>query len=497
MKRLLPVFFITLLFAACNNQTATTPSLSLDCTTITAPAKGGEYSINVTTDNSWTATPGNSWVSVSPAYGNGSAVVMVKISANKEAVVDVSSVVFADAGSSTTLEITREALSYMLEVSPTQITCPKDGSVVPLLISSTIKWQVESNVSWMSVNPGVGKNNGKVDVTISPATISEVTEAKLTVSPFGSDKDVEPIVIPVLRYGTDAATLSVEPANSQIIECDAEGGDYTANINSNAAWKAETEAEWISIKNAENTGSAVLSFTVEPNPSVVSDAAVIIIREQSANKNPAELFLYVTRKAAVPVIVLSQNVFNIGKQSFVQYIDIESNADWYVRNDQSWLRLVPDKGCGNGYVWISVEKNETNVPRRAEPMFVATGEDGVTRGAVLVINQERTDPSFALSAENITTPVNGGDFSFSVFTTSAWNVSVEDYSQSRESNWLRLKTKSGNGSGVVEFSVLPPQGTSHDVSVYVVVTEDNPKTSSPVSVRCKVVRKGNSHVTKV
>ncbi|MBR1807791.1 MAG: BACON domain-containing protein [Paludibacteraceae bacterium] len=499
MKRLSSLFFAaTLLFAACSNkpETPEQPALSLDNTEITAPAKGGEYTVRVITENQWTATPQDAWVRVSPAYGVGTTDVTVRISAAKEAVADVSAVIFADADNNVTLDITREALATSLSVFPESLTCPKDGYVYSLQISSTIQWQAESNVSWMTVNPGVGKNNGKVEVTIEPASIPEITEGRITVSPFGSGKDVEPVVIPVTRYGTDAASLSAVPDGSEYINCPAKGGDFTASISSNVEWKAEANVDWISFVNPENLGSSVLYFTVEPNPHVVSDVAVITIREQTSYNKPAELYLYVTREAAAPQIAISQNVLNIGKQSLIQRIDVESNTDWYVRSDQSWVRFVPEKGSGNGYVWMTVDKNETNDSRRAEPIFVATGVGGATGGAVLVVNQERTDPSFSLSTENITTTTQGGDFSFYVFTTSAWKVSLEGDSSTKNSNWLQLKTKSGNGNGTVEFTVLPPNETTQDVAKYIVITEDNPKEASPVSVRCKVIRKGNSHVTR-
>ena len=91
-------------------------------------------------------------------------------------------------------------------VTPMQISAPAEGGEYTLEIESEVKWSVSSSASWVTYNPGVGKNNGKVTVTIAKSEVSEATTATLTISEYGGDaaKKVEVQI-------TRAAGTIVEP----------------------------------------------------------------------------------------------------------------------------------------------------------------------------------------------------------------------------------------------------------------------------------------------
>ena len=56
--------------------------MSIDVDTISAPASGSAYTINLTSLNAWTATTSDNWITLSPTTGTGDTAITVTISAN-------------------------------------------------------------------------------------------------------------------------------------------------------------------------------------------------------------------------------------------------------------------------------------------------------------------------------------------------------------------------------------------------------------------------------
>ena len=75
----------------------------------------------------------------------------------------------------------------VITVTPMQISAPAEGGEYTLEIESEVKWSVSSDASWVTYNPGVGKNNGKVTVTVAKSQVPEATTATLTISEYGGD----------------------------------------------------------------------------------------------------------------------------------------------------------------------------------------------------------------------------------------------------------------------------------------------------------------------
>ena len=75
----------------------------------------------------------------------------------------------------------------VITVTPMQIDAPAEGGEYTLEIESEVKWSVSSSASWVTYNPGVGKNNGKVTVTVAKSAEYVATTATLTISEYGGD----------------------------------------------------------------------------------------------------------------------------------------------------------------------------------------------------------------------------------------------------------------------------------------------------------------------
>ena len=95
----------------------------------------------------------------------------------------------------------------VITVTPMQIAAPAEGGEYTLEIESEVKWSVSCNASWVTYNPGVGKNNGKVTVTIAKSEVPEATTATLTIGEYGGDA-ANKVEVKITR---EAGAATVEP----------------------------------------------------------------------------------------------------------------------------------------------------------------------------------------------------------------------------------------------------------------------------------------------
>ena len=67
------------LMTACQSDTTTLQGFEADCTTIEAPAAGGDFTVAIRSDKEWTAVVAEPWLMVSPANGRGEVRCIVKV----------------------------------------------------------------------------------------------------------------------------------------------------------------------------------------------------------------------------------------------------------------------------------------------------------------------------------------------------------------------------------------------------------------------------------
>ncbi len=73
------VVALVALMTACQTDTTTLQGFEADCTTIEAPATGGDFTVAIRSDKEWTAVVAEPWLMVSPANGRGEVRCIVKV----------------------------------------------------------------------------------------------------------------------------------------------------------------------------------------------------------------------------------------------------------------------------------------------------------------------------------------------------------------------------------------------------------------------------------
>jgi hypothetical protein len=259
-----------------SNNTITIPvsqaeayNLSISPTSNTVVAAGSSYTINVTSNDSWTVTE-TGGATVSPTTGTGDGSVDVTIPANP----DFSEKTFTIKVSSNSVSTltancvtTQEANSSSISVSPTTNTMVADGGMYTLTITTNDSWTISSTTG-VTVSPTTGTGDGSVEVTIPiNSTFSEVsyiTTATATNGGYASCTTTQ---------SASARTLSVEPTSRSI---DQTGGTFNLDVFSNDSWTASSTSD-VTISTDSGTGNGQIPVTIIANETTSTKTHTITV----------------------------------------------------------------------------------------------------------------------------------------------------------------------------------------------------------------------------
>ena len=159
-------------------------SYSLSTTTVSAPAEGGHFGVNVVTRPGcdWTVTTAVRWVTLSVVRGVGRGAALFEIHPNS-----------STASRSGTMDIAGQTVTIQQDgappcsfsVSPTYIRMPPAGGsgVVSVDVRSGCTWPVTSNQNWLAPSVTSGTGSAKLSFTAEENDERMGRTAELTVGP--------------------------------------------------------------------------------------------------------------------------------------------------------------------------------------------------------------------------------------------------------------------------------------------------------------------------
>lgn len=157
---------------------------------------------------------------------------------------------------------------------------------------------------------------------------------------------------------------------------------------------------------------------------------------------------------------------------------VRSNRPWKIvaqEADQSWMRIFPMEGEGDGIIRVSVTANATFEERLANFAFVVAGEE---QPVLLRVEQAASVPAITISgAENgLVIARDGGQIKVPVAANIQWR-----YTLSEGSDWLTLNevtetsltfSASPNTEGRVKTATVTLTGVEYpDITANVVITQ--------------------------
>ena len=269
---------------------AAAPPAEPDCTYAVSASSfdvgsgAGTRSLSLDTNRNncaWSASSPVSWITLDKTSGQGDAQFTLTIAENT-AEQSRSAVVTIAGRQVTVTQAAAPPPSCTFSVSPTSQTAPASGATRTSSIVASrgnCDWTASSPVNWITVNPGSGRGNADVRLTIAENTGQQDRSATVTIAG-------QPVT--VTQAGASApCTFAVSPGS---LNLPAGGGAQPVGVDASAnscTWSTSGAPPWISLAPSNGTGDAQVTVTAQPNTGQQSRTATLTIAGQQVNVSQA------------------------------------------------------------------------------------------------------------------------------------------------------------------------------------------------------------------
>ncbi|MBQ9694765.1 MAG: leucine-rich repeat protein, partial [Kiritimatiellae bacterium] len=300
-------------------------------------------------------------------------------------------------------------------------------------------WNASCTASWITLNATTGTMGYSVAYVVDANTDVETRVAYIRINDA---------MHTVTQKGIGA---SVETSDGTF-ESSGGVGRVTVKAQTQSAWSAKSNVDWISVSSESGKGEGIITYTVAPFDQVSTRQGSITVAG-----NTVTVFQYGRHMKLEPVTET--------KDWHTHLIPITVNAlaitEWHVAPNASWISVV-DAGNGKGGDLVSIAIAEN-------PSYVArTGTVTIGTETFTVTQSGRTELVFSVSPEVSTASVDGANGLIAVTATPDLPWSAKS-----DANWLTVysTTASGAGNGNVVY-VASPQSTLYDRTGTITLTPD-------------------------
>ena len=369
-------------FASCSDggsdspepSTPTTPStpeetatITLDTSSLTFDAAGGEKSVSFTTNKDWTlsvasTTSGSTWCTASATSGiKGDAT--VKLTAKENADYDDRSVsVTIKAGTaSKTFTVTQKSAEGLL-VTSTKFEVAQEGGTVEVEVKANIDYQLEVSEtakSWITEAKSRALATKKHSFTIAASEESEKREGEIYIK---SGDKLETVKV----YQAGGAILMLSKNEYTVSDA---GETISVDIKSNIEYGVQMpDVDWITdVASARGMSSHTLQYTVSPNESYDSRSAEIIFYDKNSDLKDTLKVIQAQKDA----IILSQKEVNVKSEGETIEVKLSANVDFEVTMPEvDWISQVSSRGLTEHTLYYKVAENTGDDSRSAKIVFV-------------------------------------------------------------------------------------------------------------------------------
>jgi hypothetical protein len=215
-------------------QNAAAPQLLVSPKELIFDQSGGNQSLSISSNTSWTIIENLSYLSVNQLIGTNNVNITVTCQSNTSSTSRSGIIKVAALGLDTqVINISQTGATTLLNVTPSSITFNATGGTQKGLITSNTNWEVQENLSFIRVDSLFGINNGGINITCD-SNFSAVTRTGV-ITLLG--KGAVSKTINISQTGV-AGFMNISPASLDFI---AAGGKQFFLVNSNTNWTV-TEA---------------------------------------------------------------------------------------------------------------------------------------------------------------------------------------------------------------------------------------------------------------
>ena len=222
-------------------------NFDISTTSMTFNASGSpSQSFSITSNISWTVSPDQGWITVSPSSGSNNGSVSVSCSNNTSASSRNGTVSVSGGGFTRTVSVSQSGASAYITLSTSALSPSYQGGSSSFDVESNISWSVSESADWITdLYPTSGINSNTIDFNCSENT-GGARSAYITVTGGGITRSVlvSQAEMPYISVSTNSVSVG------------AAAGSYTVTTVSNVDWSVSSYSGCVT--SATKSGSSVV-----------------------------------------------------------------------------------------------------------------------------------------------------------------------------------------------------------------------------------------------
>lgn len=345
------------------------PVLGIEITpnNLVLASSGEARTVTVVTEDGWTATIEDDWVTLSQTEGQGNTEISVTVDENPAYVDRAAIVLFTTSGGVQTVLTIRQEASldpHFLEVSPQVFDFGKEGGEGVITIGCDTDWAFDLGCEWLSLSQLSGTGNATVTLTAEQNAMIEPRSAELFIK---SGELIHSITVRQAP-GDIPFIAAFEPDSVSMAYV---GGLQHVQLTSNTTWVLQSSG-WISlVATTSGEGDASIDIVVDSNSG--SEDRIGYVKAMHNGQLLATLI--VVQEGKPNLLETDITHLDVRPEGGDYEIQVTANQAWRVVTNEDWLHCDPQSGFANGRFTITVDPLPS--PRARTGYVKLNGDTGI------------------------------------------------------------------------------------------------------------------------
>lgn len=454
-------------------QTSEGTQLVLGKDAVSFTKYAGEYLMSIACNGPWEVASSADWCKVDPASGDGNGAFKITVEENNTGADRAATItVLTEADGKTEvhqIEVFQSASNADLVVSPENQTLTAGAGQFTLNVATKGTWTASVDSDWLTLSEdeGSGDNLITVSATANDTGRERIAVITFTTGPENENRITRQVVVrqaavdfyldvPVTDY-----PLSVEEQTIEIPYV-LEGSNVTVTASSSSKWMT-----------VESVADGVATINVAENTTAIAREGVISFITHGQAGDPIIRQVRVAQAPTINILDVLADEYAVEWVGETFRIPIYSNTPVSARSSEPWCSVVAD---GQNLV-ITVEKNETAVPRVAVVTVTTDSEKGEIISKTTIIRQGAAYSTLVVSPAEKNLYAIAQNFVASILTNNSWTASSD-------SNWLTIDKAEGTGDYMLNVNVAENKTGQVRVAVITIQTgaENSQRESATITV---------------
>lgn len=409
-------------------QNAAAPQLSVSPKEMFFDQSGGNQSLSISANTSWTIIENLSYLSLNQTSGTNNSNITVTCQSNTSSVSRSGLLKVVASGLDTQIiNISQIGATTLLNVTPGSMTFNSSGGTQKGLITSNTTWEVQENLTYIKVDSLSGVNNGGINITCDSNFSAVTRTGMITIIGKGAVNKT----INISQTGVPGF-MSVSP---NALEFNEAGGKLYFLVKSNTNWTVSESLAHISLNKTTGSNADTVWVTCSPNTTTISKTGQITITGVGVSSQ----IVTVNQKGEQPRLVVNPLNLAFTSAAGTKTLTLTSNIPWTISDSAAYLSSNVTTGSNNATITITCNANTSALPRNTTLYIAGTGVSTIA----IPVTQTGATATMSLSPVSLLFPSIGGEKSFNITSNTNWNI-IDTFSN------LKFIPQSGINNGIVK-----------------------------------------------